>query len=48
MPELHLGFRHGFNVTATLPYQYDKANPITLQSFGILLIANHFRRKNTR
>ena len=48
LPELHRGLRHSFNVTATLPYQCKRANPLTFQSFGILLIANHFRRKNTR
>lgn len=46
--QLHLGFPHGFDVATTLPYQSNRTNPAKLQSFGMTLIANHFRRGNTR
>ena len=46
--KLHHGFRHSFTVVGTLPYQAPTTNRLCFQSFGILLIANHFRRGNTR
>src|SRR5205823_3824746 len=37
-------FPFGFNVLTMLPYQCARSEPDALQSFGITLIANHFRR----
>src|SRR5580693_5583194 len=48
LPPLHTGFRQCFNAAAMLPYQRPWTNPQTPWSFGIALIANHFRRGNTR
>ena len=45
---LHRGFRPGFNAPTMLPYQRRVANHPSFQSFGMTLIANHFRRENTR
>ena len=45
---LHLAFQRGFDALRTLPYQSNGTNPIVFQSFGIPLIANHFRREITR
>ena len=45
---LHRPFPGGFKAATMLPYQSPRANPRKLQSFGIALIANHFRRGNTR
>ena len=46
--ELHRPFPGGFKAPTMLPYQSAWANPHKLQSFGMTLIANHFRRGNTR
>ena len=46
--ELHTRLRDCFDAPATLSYQRPTTNRGALQSFGILLIANHFRRRNTR
>lgn len=46
--ELHLRLPFGFNAQRTLPYHYSKSRFGTIQSFGITLIANHFRREITR
>ena len=45
---LHPGLRPGFNAPTMLPYQRRVANHPSFQSFGMTLIANHFRRENTR
>ena len=45
---LHLAFPHGFNAPTMLSYHAYPANRLCIQSFGILLIANHFRRKIAR
>jgi hypothetical protein len=45
---LHSGFPHCFDAHTTLPYQSIRTNPEQFQSFGIPLIANHFRRRITR
>jgi hypothetical protein len=45
---LHRSFPSGFKAATMLPYQSNGTNPILFQSFGIALIANHFRRGNTR
>src|SRR5215213_5370427 len=45
---LHRGFRHGFDAATMLPYQWGGTDPAAFQSFGRTLIANHFRRGNTR
>ena len=49
----HLSALHGwlpsrFDALTTLPYQSTGTNPDVFQSFGIPLIANHFRREITR
>ena len=49
----HLSALHGwlpsrFDALTTLPYQAARTNPCVFQSFGIPLIANHFRREITR
>ena len=46
--ELHLAFPHGFNAPTMLSYHACPANRSCIQSFGIPLIANHFRRKIAR
>ena len=46
--ELHRPFPDGFKALTMLPYQSNGTNPELFQSFGIALIANHFRRGNTR
>ena len=45
---LHLAFPHGFNAPTMLSYHACPANRSCIQSFGIPLIANHFRRKIAR
>jgi hypothetical protein len=45
---LHRSFPSGFKAATMLPYQSNGTNPELFQSFGIALIANHFRRGNTR
>ena len=45
---LHRPFPGGFKAATMLPYQSSMANHAELQSFGTALIANHFRRGNTR
>ena len=45
---LHLAFPHGFNAPTMLSYHARQANRSCIQSFGIPLIANHFRRKIAR
>ena len=45
---LHGCLRSRFNAPTTLPYQSIPTNRDQFQSFGIPLIANHFRRENTR
>jgi len=45
---LHRSLRLGFNAPTTLPYHAPMANHWNIQSFGISLIANHFRRRITR
>ena len=49
----HLSALHGwlpsrFDALTTLPYQSTGTNPNVFQSFGIPLIANHFRLEITR
>jgi len=46
--QLHLDLRLGFKADRTLPYRAPDANIGSAQSFGIRLIANHFRRGITR
>ena len=46
--EVHLAFPHGFNPPTMLSYHACPANRSCIQSFGIPLIANHFRRKIAR
>ncbi len=46
--ELHRPFPDGFKAPTMLPYHSNGTNPELFQSFGIALIANHFRRGNTR
>ncbi len=41
-------FRDGFDAATMLPYQARGTDPPLFQSFGMTLIANHFRRGNTR
>ena len=48
LSELHTGFRQCFCAPTMLPYQSRKTNLSELWSFGMTLIANHFRRGNTR
>ena len=45
---LHSCLRSCFKAQTTLPYQSNLANQELFQSFGIPLIANHFRREITR
>ena len=45
---LHSWLPSCFDALTTLPYQSRGTNPALFQSFGIPLIANHFRRKITR
>ena len=45
---LHSCFRSCFKAQTTLPYHVAPANWHHIQSFGIPLIANHFRRKIAR
>src|SRR6185436_17981390 len=45
---LHRALRPGFNAATMLPYQGRVANHPPFLSFGMTLIANHFRRENTR
>ena len=45
---LHGWFPSRFDALRTLPYQSGGTNPAVFQSFGIPLIANHFRREITR
>ena len=45
---LHGWFPSRFDALTMLPYQRCGTNPTALQSFGITLIANHFRREITR
>jgi hypothetical protein len=45
---LHRNFHHGFDALRTLPYQSVLANQNVFQSFGIPLIANHYRREIAR
>src|SRR5436190_7748337 len=46
--KLHGCFRFRFNVATTLPYQSVWSKPTVFQSFGIPLIANHYRREIAR
>jgi len=48
LSKLHLGSRLGFNAATTLPYHALFPKEQCIQSFGILFIANHFRRGITR
>ena len=45
---LHSCLRSCFNAPTTLPYHATQSKSGDIQSFGIPLIANHFRRENTR
>ena len=45
---LHHGFPHGFDALRTLPYQSVSSKRNVFQSFGIPLIANHYRREIAR
>jgi hypothetical protein len=45
---LHRDFHRGFDALRTLPYQSDRSKSIVFQSFGIPLIANHYRREIAR
>jgi hypothetical protein len=45
---LHGCFRSRFDAPTMLPYQSRRSKPSVFQSFGMTLIANHFRRENTR
>ena len=45
---LHRNFHRGFDALRTLPYQSVLANQNVFQSFGIPLIANHYRREIAR
>src|SRR5580704_11011258 len=45
---LHGWFPSRFDALRTLPYHDAWTNPRAIQSFGIPLIANHFRREITR
>src|SRR4051812_43410858 len=45
---LHSWFPSCFNALAMLPYHTPWSKPRCIQSFGITLIANHFRREITR
>ena len=45
---LHRSFPSGFKALTMLPYQAPRSKSRRFQSFGIALIANHFRRGNTR
>ena len=45
---LHGWLPSRFDALRTLPYQSTGTNPDVFQSFGIPLIANHFRREITR
>ena len=46
-PELHHPLPDGFNGPGTLSY-HTPGQAGSIQSFGMTLIANHFRRENTR
>src|SRR5262249_5017882 len=46
--KLHRQFPSGFDAFTTLPYHSIQPEPDRIQSFGIPLIANHFRRRITR
>ena len=46
--QLHRPFPDGFKVATMLPYQSNGSKSELFQSFGMTLIANHFRRRNTR
>ena len=45
---LHGCLRSRFYVSTTLPYHSHRTNPMKIQSFGIPLIANHYRREIAR
>src|SRR4051812_50190774 len=45
---LHRDFHHGFDALRTLPYQSVSSKRNVFQSFGIPLIANHYRREIAR
>jgi hypothetical protein len=45
---LHSRFPFCFDALRTLPYQSDRSKSIVFQSFGIPLIANHYRREIAR
>ena len=45
---LHIDFHRRFDALRTLPYQSDRSKSIVFQSFGIPLIANHYRREIAR
>ena len=45
---LHVWLPLRFDALRTLPYQGNGTNPIVFQSFGIPLIANHYRREIAR
>ena len=45
---LHRDFHRGFDALRTLPYQSTRTNSRIFQSFGIPLIANHYRREIAR
>ena len=45
---LHTRLPLCFDALRTLPYQSNGTNPIVFQSFGIPLIANHYRREIAR
>jgi hypothetical protein len=48
LSELHHPLPDGFKAQTMLPYQSNGTDPKLFQSFGSALIANHFRRGNTR
>jgi hypothetical protein len=48
LSELHRPFPDDFKALTMLPYQAYGSKSILFQSFGRALIANHFRRGNTR
>ena len=45
---LHRNFHRGFDALRTLPYQSVSSKRNVVQSFGIPLIANHYRREIAR
>ena len=45
---LHRDFHHGFDALRTLPYHSNPPRRTRIQSFGIPLIANHYRREIAR